>query len=94
MNPHVFLLRKSSSRWDGHAEAQKLIPNPSFIICNDCFWCATVIQDAAVESCPNCATNTLEAIPLAADEKFTISHSERRGLTIEFLRRDAHAHYD
>lgn len=90
MTSHAFLIPEN--RNDGYyIDPKKLIHHPSFIICNDCLWCATVIQDIAVGSCPNCATSTLEAIPLSADEKFTISRSEKRGLTIEFLRRSAHA---
>ena len=60
-------------------------PYASFIICNNCFWCASVlVQPSLMSRCPLCAINMLEEIPLSANEKFQIYQDDKRGLTIEF----------
>ena len=60
-------------------------PHPSFIICNNCFWCASVlVQPLLMSRCPLCAINMLKEIPVSANEKFQINQDDKRGLTNEF----------
>jgi hypothetical protein len=37
-----------------------------FIICMNCFWCASLLNGGCsmLETCPNCSTGMLEIIPL------------------------------
>ena len=58
----------------------------NFVICRDCFWCASVLSSKyfLAKNCPSCSLDMLEAIPIAQNEKFEISHDTRRGLTLEF----------
>jgi hypothetical protein len=67
------------------SENETTNPYASFIICNNCFWCASVLgQPSLMSRCPLCALNMLDEIPLSANEKFQISQDDKRGLTIEF----------
>ena len=57
----------------------------NFIICRNCFWCASLLESGIfIERCPGCSNNTLEAIPINSNERFIISNDQRRGVTFEF----------
>jgi hypothetical protein len=48
--------------------------NISFIICRNCFWCASLLSIRASNEhiCPNCSKNKLESIPIALTEKLQL----------------------
>ena len=58
----------------------------NFIICRNCFWCATLLgtKQRKSENCPICFLDVLEAIPLASNEKAKVSFDQRVGLALEF----------
>jgi hypothetical protein len=58
----------------------------SFIICGNCFWCASLLAARTPNEhrCPNCSKNMLESIPLALTEKFAVIHDGKRRMTLEF----------
>ena len=49
--------------------------NTSFIICEDYFWCASLLAARTLNEhrCPNCSKNMLESIPIALAEKFAVT---------------------
>lgn len=64
-----------------------------FAICNSCFWCASYISTNTDNTsyytpakCPGCLKGSIESIPIAQNEGYTFDYSEKRGVTLEFLR--------
>ena len=79
-----------------------LIPQsaPVFIICERCHWCATyldanrILQEEKVDNdnnkiCPRCDTfDSLSSLPILSDESFTFDYSVKRGIVLQFKKRD------
>ena len=58
-----------------------------FIICNSCFWCASLYSDSRTVKCSLCNSySNLEFIPLSKDELFKFDYHSRTGIVLEFLR--------
>ena len=56
----------------------------AFLICNSCFWCASVLSNKAYyEICPNCNGVKLESTMLTEKEAYRIS-MENEYLSVEF----------
>jgi hypothetical protein len=67
-----------------------------FAICESCFWCATIFQNADNNSgnnsdslqqqqiCTLCKNKSVSLIPLAKDEEYAIAMESKRGLEMEF----------
>jgi len=55
-----------------------------FLICNYCFWCATILSNAInYEKCPSCKRAKMESIPLSVREAYSIN-TENENLSVEF----------
>jgi hypothetical protein len=56
-----------------------------FMICNSCFWCASVLADRRLDKCPCCnCKDFLESMPLVPDESYKFSYSAAKGVALEF----------
>ncbi len=55
-----------------------------FVICENCFWCASYLSASAAEQCPLCAESRIEAIPISSNEEFTFNHEPKAGLVLNF----------
>jgi hypothetical protein len=66
--------------------------NIYFAICNSCFWCASYISTNTDDTfyspakCPGCLKGSIESIPIAQNEGYIFDYSEKRGVTLEFLK--------
>src|SRR5213594_3523779 len=56
-----------------------------FIICDDCYWCASSLSTAKLElvNCPQC-NRRLSELPLSIDETYEVNFNPTRGVEIEF----------
>ena len=55
-----------------------------FLICNSCFWCASILSNNAYfEKCPICTGLKLEFTPLSEKEAYTIN-TDNENISIEF----------
>jgi len=56
-----------------------------FIICDDCYWCASSLSTAKLElvNCPQC-NRRLSELPLSLDETYKVDFNPTRGVEIEF----------
>jgi hypothetical protein len=61
-----------------------------FLICNRCFWCAslyTKMKNISNIKCSICKDNrNLESIPISETESFKIDNSSQTGIVLEFSR--------
>jgi len=62
---------------------------PIFILCDNCYWCATYLDKIRIPSengCPKCDANNnqLTSFPIMANESFTFDHNNKRGVELEF----------
>jgi hypothetical protein len=56
-----------------------------FVICNSCFWCASLYSDSRTVKCPLCNSySNLESIPLSKNESFKFDYHSRTGIVLEF----------
>lgn len=71
--------------------ATKATGNTFFVICNACFWCASLLGERPVDSCPSCSKAMIEVMPLVANERYAFDCNVATGVTLEFSPRGAHA---
>lgn len=57
-----------------------------FVICDSCFWCASVLQDGRpASSCPLYNRVMLECVPIAKGESYTFDYNLKSGVILEFV---------
>jgi hypothetical protein len=73
---------------------------PIFILCERCHWCATyldtnrILQEEKVDDnnnkiCSRCeTTGSLSSLPILSNESFTFDYSIKRGVVLQFKKRD------
>ena len=56
-----------------------------FVICNSCFWCASLYSDSRIIRCPVCNSySNLESIPISTNESFKFNYHSRTGIVLGF----------
>jgi uncharacterized CHY-type Zn-finger protein len=55
-----------------------------FVICNSCFWYASLDSYSRTVKCPVCNNSNLELIPLSKNESFNFNYHSRTGIVLEF----------
>jgi hypothetical protein len=59
-----------------------------FVICDACFWATTYLDKSRLpvhdSRCSRCQEIGLSSFPVLADESFTYTYSERRGIELSF----------
>jgi hypothetical protein len=65
---------------------------PTFILCDRCYWCATYFGNTRIQTdnnCPQCNANSNELIsfPIVPNESFTFGYNQKRGVEMEFTNR-------
>ena len=62
-----------------------------FVICDVCFWATTYLDKSRLSvldsRCSRCQEIGLSSFPVLANESFTYTYSEKRGLELRFLNR-------
>ncbi|MEO9320045.1 MAG: hypothetical protein ABI361_05175 [Nitrososphaera sp.] len=72
------------------------LPSRVFVMCENCYWSASLLQTKALSSdflpridlssCPACkASQPLSTLPIADNEVFEFSYSERHGVELDFM---------
>jgi hypothetical protein len=58
-----------------------------FIICDDCFWCASAINIwmRDIDTCPQCG-KTVSSLPLCTNEAYRYNYTLGRGIELEFYK--------
>lgn len=65
--------------------SQRRIAPVNFVICNECFWCASLLLGlGSVERCPSCHKNALETVPVSSNERYAFDYSPTGGAVLEF----------
>lgn len=60
-----------------------------FVICNDCFWCASQVMTGNVlDRCPDCKKPNLETMPVFLDEAYFFYRDDKRGIDLSFRKDD------
>ena len=57
-----------------------------FLLCNSCFWCASYLnlRSFGVIDCPSCDENTIERMPLSANDVYSFDYNRVTGVILEF----------
>jgi hypothetical protein len=57
-----------------------------FLLCNSCFWCASSLnlRSFGVKECPSCNENTIERMPLHANDVYSFDYDRVTGVILEF----------
>ena len=64
-----------------------LITRRYFLICQTCFWCASLIDRCLfVKICPTCNDNNIESLPLLNNERYHFEYTVARGIELEFFK--------
>jgi hypothetical protein len=71
------------------AESSYNTPARQFILCDSCFWSATIIKSTQRRehinnSCPVCSKSNISLIPLADDEAYELQVRSKGGLEMKF----------
>jgi hypothetical protein len=65
-----------------------VVGEASFVICEECFWCASWMNPTrSVSTCSMCFSNRVSLIPIARNESYVYSVTESRGLDVRFSTR-------
>ena len=58
-----------------------------FIICDDCFWCASAINIRMhnIDTCPQCR-KPISSLPLSSNEAYRYNYTRTRGVELEFYK--------
>ncbi|HEY7507996.1 MAG TPA: hypothetical protein VH677_02615 [Nitrososphaera sp.] len=68
----------------------KIARHVRFLICDDCFWCASYFA-GSVAGCPACGSKMIEDMPVSANERYTFDCSQQGGVVLGFLPLSAQA---
>jgi hypothetical protein len=64
-----------------------------FIMCENCYWSASLSTSGInidLSKCPFCkCERPLAIVPIASNEEFTFSYSEKHGVELDFMPRKA-----
>jgi len=58
--------------------------NRFFVLCERCYWTATILKKVESCQCPVCLGKEVALIPLCKDEKYEYSLDPGQGLQIKF----------
>jgi hypothetical protein len=70
------------------ADSVTMIGEASFVLCEECFWCASWMSPTrSISKCSMCFSNRISLIPIAKNESYVYSVTESDGLDIRFSTR-------
>jgi hypothetical protein len=56
----------------------------NFVICQDCFWCASCFKQDSLPACPACRSRNIDPLPIFEGEHYRLEISERRSVNLMF----------
>jgi hypothetical protein len=70
------------------ADKVTMIGEVSFVMCEECFWCASWMSPTrSISKCSMCFSNRVCLIPIAKNESYVYSVTESGGLDVRFSTR-------
>jgi hypothetical protein len=84
-NLHVTTAMDSNEK-TGASPVARISKKIDFILCNSCFWCASYLNLSSfgVIECPSCKENTIERMPLSANDVYLFDYNRVTGVILEF----------
>jgi hypothetical protein len=84
-NLHVTTAMDSNEK-TGASLIARISKKIDFILCNSCFWCASYLNLSSfgVIECPSCKENTIERMPLSANDVYLFDYNRVTGVILEF----------
>jgi hypothetical protein len=76
--------KNKSKKGHGGSSGRRIADIVHFLICDSCFWCASVLREKYESRCQSCGKEIPSAIPVMNNEKFLYEVDERRGITLSF----------
>jgi hypothetical protein len=74
---------RNTTRFAGK-ESSRISDNVSFLICDNCFWCASVLTTIYESKCQSCGRQILSSVPIMNNERFIVEADRKRGVTLSF----------
>lgn len=74
---------KNTTRFVGK-ESGRISDNVSFLICDNCFWCASILTTSYESKCQSCGRQILSSVPIMNNERFIVEADRKRGVTLSF----------
>lgn len=65
-------------------QARRLSDCADFLICDNCFWCASLLKRGYESKCMSCGSPIISAIPVMHNEKYLVEVDKKRGVTLSF----------
>lgn len=63
---------------------KRIFAGVDFLICDKCFWCASLLRSGYESECMSCGSPIISAIPVMPNEKFLVEVDKKRGITLSF----------
>lgn len=69
-----------------HGKSQKvrIASVVHFLICDNCFWCASILSERFESLCMSCGSKIVSAVPVMNNEKFLVEVDKKRGISLSF----------
>jgi hypothetical protein len=55
-----------------------------FLICDNCFWCASILGEYYESKCLSCGSQIVSSVPVMSNEKFIVEVDKKRGISLSF----------
>lgn len=68
----------------GKSQMRRVANAVHFLICDNCFWCASILNDRFESICVSCGSKILSAVPVMNNEKFLVEVDKKRGISLSF----------
>ncbi|AIF82475.1 hypothetical protein NTE_00393 [Candidatus Nitrososphaera evergladensis SR1] len=65
-------------------ERKRITDVVHFLICDSCFWCASVLRECHEPKCLSCGSKIVSTVPVMSNEKFLVEVDEKRGISLSF----------
>lgn len=77
-------LCERAGKKEAGGEKKRISGGVDFLICDKCFWCASLLKSGYESKCMSCGSPIISAIPVMPNEKFLVEVDEKRGVTLSF----------
>jgi hypothetical protein len=77
----------ASNEKTGASTIARISKKIDFLLCNSCFWCAAYLnlrRSFGVIECPSCKENTIERLPLSANDVYLFYCNRITVVILEF----------
>lgn len=55
-----------------------------FLICDNCFWCASILKEPYESKCMACGNQIVSSVPVMHNEMFVVEVDKKRGISLSF----------